>query len=85
MSNNAGGTLLDSIDCSAQPLDLSFHPSKENVLVAALADGTIESEFMFAHYSDIWVMANLTNRLPLAMHNTYVCLYIYSPRHSSTE
>jgi len=42
MSNNAGGTLLDSIDCSAQPLDLSFHPSKENVLVAALADGTIE-------------------------------------------
>lgn len=37
--------LQQSIDCSAQPLDLSFHPNSEFVLAAALADGTIESEY----------------------------------------
>ena len=44
MSNTCGGTFQQSIDCSAQPLDLSFHPNREYVMAAALADGTIESE-----------------------------------------
>jgi hypothetical protein len=44
MSPTCGGTFQQSIDCSAQPLDLSFHPNREYVMAAALADGTIESE-----------------------------------------
>ena len=35
---------LTSIECSAQPLDLSFHPRKDNLVAAALVDGTIEGE-----------------------------------------
>lgn len=31
-----------SIECSNQPLDLSFHPSRSNILAAALVDGTVE-------------------------------------------
>jgi WD40 repeat protein len=30
------------IECSAQPLDLSFHPSKSTLVAAALVDGTVE-------------------------------------------
>lgn len=33
--------LLQPIDCSVQPLDLAFHPSKD-ILAAALVDGTVE-------------------------------------------
>lgn len=32
---------LDPIDCSDQPLDIAFHPSKP-LMVAGLVDGTIE-------------------------------------------
>eukprot|EP00551_Chaetoceros_affinis_P010544 CAMPEP_0203667106 /NCGR_PEP_ID=MMETSP0090-20130426/4002_1 /ASSEMBLY_ACC=CAM_ASM_001088 /TAXON_ID=426623 /ORGANISM="Chaetoceros affinis, Strain CCMP159" /LENGTH=496 /DNA_ID=CAMNT_0050531165 /DNA_START=23 /DNA_END=1513 /DNA_ORIENTATION=+ len=32
---------LESIECSLQPLDLAFHPTK-NILAAALVDGTVE-------------------------------------------
>ena len=35
---------LNSIECSAQPLDLSFHPRKDNLVAAALVDGTVEGE-----------------------------------------
>ena len=35
---------LTSIECSAQPLDLSFHPRKDNLVAAALVDGTVEGE-----------------------------------------
>jgi hypothetical protein len=35
---------LDSIECSAQPLDFSFHPTRENLLAAGLVDGTVEGE-----------------------------------------
>ena len=31
-----------SIECSDQPLDLSFHPSKESLVAVALVDGTVE-------------------------------------------
>jgi len=31
-----------SIECSDQPLDLSFHPFKENLVAVALVDGTLE-------------------------------------------
>ena len=44
MSPTCGGTFQQSIDCSAQPLDLSFHSNREYVMAAALADGTVESE-----------------------------------------
>jgi WD40 repeat protein len=33
---------LHSIECSDQPLDLSFHPHKETLVAAALVDGTVE-------------------------------------------
>jgi WD40 repeat protein len=33
---------LTSIDCSAQPFDLSFHPTRENLVAAGLVDGTLE-------------------------------------------
>jgi WD repeat-containing protein 55 len=33
---------LDSVECSDQPLDFSFHPTRENILAAALVDGTME-------------------------------------------
>jgi len=32
----------ESIECSAQPFDLSFHPQREHILAAALVDGTLE-------------------------------------------
>ena len=32
----------ESIECSAQPLDLSFHPQREHIVAAALVDGTLE-------------------------------------------
>ena len=32
----------DSVECSDQPLDFSFHPKRENILAAALVDGTLE-------------------------------------------
>ena len=32
----------ESIECSAQPLDLSFHPHREHLVAAALVDGTLE-------------------------------------------
>ena len=32
----------DSIECSAQPFDLSFHPQLEHLVAAALVDGTLE-------------------------------------------
>ena len=35
--------ILKPIDCSVQPLDISFHPSK-HVVAAALVDGTVECE-----------------------------------------
>jgi hypothetical protein len=31
------------IDCSAQPLDFSFHSENPNILAAGLVDGTVES------------------------------------------
>jgi len=31
-----------SIECSDQPLDLSFHPSKANLVAVGLVDGTVE-------------------------------------------
>ena len=33
---------LDKIDCSDQPLDISFHPQRENLLAVGLVDGTVE-------------------------------------------
>jgi len=33
--------VLDPVECSAQPLDIAFHPSKE-ILAAGLVDGTVE-------------------------------------------
>jgi hypothetical protein len=36
---------LQSIECSAQPLDLSFHPTIEYLVAAALVDGTVEGAF----------------------------------------
>jgi len=32
----------ESIECSDQPLDFCFHPKRENILAAALVDGTLE-------------------------------------------
>jgi WD40 repeat protein len=32
----------DSIECSAQPFDLSFHPQRQHLVAAALVDGTVE-------------------------------------------
>lgn len=33
--------ILQPIECSAQPLDISFHPSQD-IVAAALVDGTVE-------------------------------------------
>lgn len=33
------------IDCSAQPLDFSFHSENPNILAAGLVDGTVESMY----------------------------------------
>jgi hypothetical protein len=35
---------LDSIECSDQPLDISFHPNQAHLVAAALVDGTVEGE-----------------------------------------
>ncbi len=32
---------LDAIECSVQPLDFAFHPSKD-IIATALVDGTVE-------------------------------------------
>jgi WD40 repeat protein len=32
----------DSVECSDQPLDFAFHPKRENILAAALVDGSLE-------------------------------------------
>ena len=36
---------LEPIDCSVQPLDFAFHPSKD-ILAAALVDGTVECKII---------------------------------------
>jgi hypothetical protein len=33
---------LNAIECSDQPLDVSFHPERETIVAAALVDGTLE-------------------------------------------
>ena len=33
---------LDSIECSEQPLDFAFHPTRSNIIAAGLVDGTLE-------------------------------------------
>lgn len=37
-----GNEHFESIECSAQPFDLSFHPQREYIVAAALVDGTLE-------------------------------------------
>lgn len=33
---------LEAIECSDQPLDISFHPNRDNLVACALVDGTVE-------------------------------------------
>jgi WD40 repeat protein len=33
---------LENIECSDQPLDISFHPKQDNLIACALVDGTME-------------------------------------------
>ena len=40
-------TPLPSIECSAQPLSISFHPSKD-IVAAGLVDGTVEIHDLIA-------------------------------------
>lgn len=35
-------TSFRGVECSDQPLDISFHPSRPSILAAALVDGTVE-------------------------------------------
>ena len=44
MPSSSIARYLHSIECSAQPLDLSFHPKKDNLLAVALVDGTVEGK-----------------------------------------
>ena len=39
---SATASSLHSIECSDQPLDLSFHPQRDTLVAAALVDGTLE-------------------------------------------
>ena len=39
---------LKSIECSAQPLCISFHPFRD-VVAAGLVDGTVEGEMISLH------------------------------------
>ncbi len=40
---------LDPIECSVQPLDIAFHPTKD-ILAAGLVDGTVECKFVVDLY-----------------------------------
>ena len=42
---SATGSSLQSIECSDQPLGLSFHPQRETLVAAALVDGTLEGKY----------------------------------------
>jgi hypothetical protein len=35
---------VSHVETSFQPLDISFHPHRENLVAAALVDGSLESE-----------------------------------------
>ncbi|KAL3909523.1 MAG: hypothetical protein SGARI_002562, partial [Bacillariaceae sp.] len=37
-----GSPYLDEVDCSYQPLDFCFHPTRHTWLAAALVDGSVE-------------------------------------------
>ena len=39
---------LKSVECSAQPLCISFHPFRD-VVAAGLVDGTVEGEMISLH------------------------------------
>jgi WD40 repeat protein len=41
-TNRSSSAALHQIDCSDQPLDLSFHPTRNHIVAAALVDGTVE-------------------------------------------
>lgn len=43
---------LDPIECSVQPLDLAFHPSKE-ILAVALIDGTVECKLIILSHENL--------------------------------
>lgn len=49
--------MAESIDCSAQPLDLAFHPSQKYLVAAALVDGTLEGEFQVG--KDVYLVFSL--------------------------
>lgn len=41
-ANNSKKSNIESIECSAQPFDLSFHPQREHIVATGLVDGTVE-------------------------------------------
>jgi WD40 repeat protein len=41
-TSSRSSSALHHIDCSDQPLDLSFHPTRNHIVAAALVDGTVE-------------------------------------------
>ena len=40
----ATASSLNQIECSDQPLGLSFHPQRETLVAAGLVDGTLEGK-----------------------------------------
>ena len=38
---------MDIIECSDQPLDVAFHPTRESIVAAALVDGTLEGTYKY--------------------------------------
>lgn len=37
---------VSHIETSYQPLDVAFHPNRDNLMAAALVDGTLESKIL---------------------------------------
>ncbi len=43
---------VSHIETSFQPLDISFHPQRDNLVAAALVDGSLESKSFFKQSID---------------------------------
>lgn len=74
----ASSSALASIECSDQPLDLSFHPSREYLVAAALVDGTLEVH----DFRDLVVASGTSASLHQQLDDEYETILSSTPLHT---
>ena len=59
---------IESIECSTQPFDLTFHPQREHIVATGLVDGTVElHDFAPLHVQDDDEHDTILSSIPLKL------------------